>query len=91
MARATHRSTDFEKNFVCGEIMSFEDLKEYKSETAVKAVRRPSPLLSSRASSECSMTDTDAAQFPTRQAGKQAQKGKTYEVMDGDICYWKAG
>jgi len=53
--------TDFEKNFVCGEIMSFEDLKEYKSETAVKA------------------------------AGKQAQKGKTYEVMDGDICYWKAG
>ena len=91
MVRAKHRSTDFEKNFVCGEIMSFEDLKEYKSETAVKAVRRPSPLLSSRASSECSMTDTDAAQSPTRQAGKQAQKGKTYEVMDGDICYWKAG
>ncbi|GAA6050821.1 hypothetical protein JCM3770_001663 [Rhodotorula araucariae] len=53
--------TDFEKNFVCGEIMSFEDLKEYGSEAAVKA------------------------------AGKQQQKGKTYEVLDGDICYWKAG
>lgn len=29
--------TDFEKNFVCGEIMKFEDLKELGSEAAVKA------------------------------------------------------
>lgn len=29
--------TDFEKNFVCGEIMRFEDLKELGSEAAVKA------------------------------------------------------
>lgn len=29
--------TDFEKNFVCGEIMKFEDLKELGSEAAVRA------------------------------------------------------
>ena len=29
--------TDFEKNFVCGEIMRYEDLKELGSEAAVKA------------------------------------------------------
>jgi len=52
--------TDFEKNFICGEIMSYNDLKEYGTETAV------------------------------RSAGKLAQKGKPYEVVDGDICYWKS-
>lgn len=31
------RSSDFENKFVCGEIMSYEDLKEYGSEAAVKA------------------------------------------------------
>lgn len=30
-------SSDFENKFVCGEIMSYEDLKELGSETAVKA------------------------------------------------------
>ena len=30
-------STDFENKFVCGEIMSYEDLHEYGSESAVKA------------------------------------------------------
>jgi len=29
--------TDFEKGFICAEIMTFEDFKEFKSETAVKA------------------------------------------------------
>ncbi|KAG6864089.1 hypothetical protein C0991_012565 [Blastosporella zonata] len=29
--------SDFEKKFVCGEIMSYEDLKEYGSEASVKA------------------------------------------------------
>jgi ribosome-binding ATPase YchF (GTP1/OBG family) len=32
-----YRSSDFENKFVCGEIMTYEDLKEYGSETAVKA------------------------------------------------------
>ncbi|BGP14669.1 hypothetical protein JCM10213_001621 [Rhodosporidiobolus nylandii] len=51
--------TDFEKNFICGEIMSFADLQEYKTEAAVKS------------------------------AGKLSQKGKPYEMQDGDIAYWK--
>ncbi|KAF9243559.1 P-loop containing nucleoside triphosphate hydrolase protein [Melanogaster broomeanus] len=53
--------SDFENKFVCGEIMSYDDLKEHGSETAVKA------------------------------AGKLRQQGKPYEMLDGDIAYWKAG
>ncbi|KAG9098395.1 hypothetical protein FRC06_006446 [Ceratobasidium sp. 370] len=53
--------SDFENKFVCGEIMTFEDLKEYGSESAVKA------------------------------AGKLRQQGKPYEMIDGDIAYWKSG
>ncbi|KAG6334112.1 hypothetical protein ID866_4974 [Astraeus odoratus] len=53
--------SDFENKFVCGEIMSFDDLKEHGSEAAVKA------------------------------AGKLRQQGKPYEMIDGDIAYWKAG
>ncbi|GAA5855397.1 hypothetical protein JCM8547_007809 [Rhodosporidiobolus lusitaniae] len=51
--------SDFEKHFICGEIMSYADLKELGSESAVKA------------------------------AGKLAQKGKPYEMVDGDIALWK--
>jgi len=29
--------TDFEKGFVCAEVMKYEDFKEFKSEAAVKA------------------------------------------------------
>ena len=32
-----HLSSDFENKFVCGEIMSYDDLKEHGSEAAVKA------------------------------------------------------
>ncbi|CAE6422677.1 hypothetical protein ACGC1H_002760 [Rhizoctonia solani] len=53
--------SDFENKFVCGEIMTYEDLKEYGSEAAVKA------------------------------AGKLRQQGKPYEMIDGDIAYWKSG
>ncbi|KAF8838596.1 hypothetical protein BDN67DRAFT_907029 [Paxillus ammoniavirescens] len=53
--------SDFENKFVCGEIMSYNDLKEHGSEGAVKA------------------------------AGKLRQQGKPYEMVDGDIAYWKAG
>jgi ribosome-binding ATPase YchF (GTP1/OBG family) len=54
-------SSDFETKFVCGEIMAYEDLKEYGTEAQVKA------------------------------AGKLRQQGKPYEIVDGDICYWKSG
>jgi obg-like ATPase 1 len=30
-------SSDFEQKFVCGEIMSYDDLREYGTEAAVKA------------------------------------------------------
>ncbi|KAL5486278.1 hypothetical protein ACEPAI_7324 [Sanghuangporus weigelae] len=53
--------SDFENKFVCGEIMTYEDLHEYGSEAAVKA------------------------------AGKLRQQGKPYEMVDGDIAYWKSG
>ena len=48
--------TDFENKFVCGEIMAYDDLKEYGTEAGCKA------------------------------AGKYVQKGKTYEMVDGDIA-----
>ncbi|OBZ72235.1 Obg-like ATPase 1 [Grifola frondosa] len=53
--------SDFENKFVCGEIMSYDDLREHGSEAAVKA------------------------------AGKLRQQGKPYEMVDGDIAYWKSG
>ncbi|KAJ3476137.1 hypothetical protein NLI96_g11371 [Meripilus lineatus] len=53
--------SDFENKFVCGEIMSYDDLREHGSEAAVKA------------------------------AGRLRQQGKPYEMVDGDIAYWKAG
>jgi obg-like ATPase 1 len=53
--------SDFENKFVCGEIMSYVDLHEHGSESAVKA------------------------------AGKLRQQGKPYEMVDGDIAYWKSG
>ncbi|KAH9058331.1 P-loop containing nucleoside triphosphate hydrolase protein [Lactarius vividus] len=53
--------SDFENKFICGEIMSYADLHEHGSESAVKA------------------------------AGKLRQQGKPYEMVDGDIAYWKSG
>ena len=78
----TCNSSDFENKFVCGEIMSYDDLKEYGSEAAVKAAGKlkqqgktyestsPSPVLPS-----CCW---------------RSQSSRTV-VVDGDIAYWKAG
>ena len=51
--------TDFEKGFVCAEVMAYSDFIEAGSETACAA------------------------------AGHKHQKGKTYEVIDGDIIFFK--
>ena len=51
--------TDFERGFICAEIMKFEDLERLGSEGAVKA------------------------------EGLYRQQGKDYEVLDGDIIYFK--
>merc|ERR1719453_1436518 len=53
--------TDFEKNFICAEVMAFDVLKELGTEAEVKA------------------------------AGKYRQEGKTYEVSDGDVIFFKFG
>jgi len=53
--------SDFENKFVCGEIMTYNDLQENGSEAATKA------------------------------AGKIRQQGRQYEMLDGDIAYWRAG
>merc|ERR1711920_751546 len=53
--------TDFEKGFICAEVMAFDILKELGSESEVKA------------------------------AGKYRQEGKTYEVQDGDVIFYKIG
>ena len=34
-------SGDFEKHFICGEIMAYEDLHEHGDEVAVRAVSLP--------------------------------------------------
>jgi ribosome-binding ATPase YchF (GTP1/OBG family) len=51
--------TDFEKGFICAEVMSYEDLDRCGSENEVKA------------------------------EGLYLQKGKDYEVLDGDIIFFK--
>jgi ribosome-binding ATPase YchF (GTP1/OBG family) len=51
--------TDFERGFICAEIMTYADLERLGSELAVKA------------------------------EGLYKQKGKEYEVEDGDIIYFK--
>lgn len=51
--------TDFERGFICAEVMKYDDLVEHGSEQAVKA------------------------------EGLYRQMGKDYEVIDGDIIYFK--
>lgn len=51
--------TDFEKGFICAEVMAFDELKEKGSEAAMKA------------------------------AGRYRQEGKNYEVIDGDVIFFK--
>jgi obg-like ATPase 1 len=51
--------TDFERGFICAEVMAFADLERCGSENEVKA------------------------------EGLYLQKGKDYEVQDGDIIYFK--
>jgi len=53
--------TDFEKTFICCEVMHFEDYKAIGSEAGCRA------------------------------QGKLIQQGKNYEVLDGDIMYFKTG
>merc|ERR1711934_1325934 len=51
--------TDFERGFICAEVMAFDELKEAGSEGAMKA------------------------------KGRYRQEGKTYEIVDGDVIFFK--
>lgn len=51
--------TDFERGFICAEVMKFDDLDTRGTENEVKA------------------------------DGLYLQKGRDYEVLDGDIIYFK--
>ena len=51
--------TDFERGFICAEVMHYDELHELGNESAVKA------------------------------AGKYRQEGKNYEVVDGDVIFFK--
>lgn len=51
--------SDFERGFICAEVMKFEDIDRLGSEAEVKA------------------------------EGLYLQKGKDYEILDGDIMYFK--
>ena len=74
-------SSDFENKFVCGEIMSYEDLKEHGSEAAVKAAgklrQQGKPY-----ESKCLFGLWSQLSMLIR---------SSLLVVDGDIAYWKAG
>lgn len=57
-------SGDFEKHFVCGEIMAYADLQEYGTEAAVKAVRI-TPRLALLTDS-CRLENSCKRESPTR-------------------------
>jgi len=51
--------TDFERGFICAEVMAYEELKEAGTEADMKA------------------------------KGRYRQEGKTYEICDGDVIFFK--
>lgn len=51
--------TDFERGFICAEVMAFDELKEAGSEGKMK------------------------------EKGRYRQEGKTYEIVDGDVIFFK--
>jgi obg-like ATPase 1 len=73
-----HFSSDFENKFVCGEIMSYDDLKEHGSESAVKAAGK---LRQQGKPYESTLFCCLKKQILII----------LLQVVDGDIAYWKAG
>lgn len=79
--------TDFEKKFVCGEIIQYDDLVELGSEAACKA----------NGKSECQGWSYRPSDFltppppPPSLPPPVMLKGKDYEMVDGLVCHWKSG
>ena len=72
--------TEFERGFICAEVMKFDELKELGSEAEVKAAGKYRQQVRARRGS--------AAEGVCGGLTAAAQ-GKTYLVEDGDICYFK--
>jgi obg-like ATPase 1 len=71
-------SSDFENKFVCGEIMTYEDLKEHGSEATVKAA--------GKLRQQGKPYESEFLLPPPFQTNANAKT-----VIDGDIAYWKSG
>ena len=73
--------TDFERGFICAEVMKFDELKELGSEGEVKAAGkyRQQVRRARRGSAAGGVCGGLTA----------APQGKAYVVEDGDICYFK--
>jgi len=63
---------------VCGEIMSYDDLKEYGSESGVKAAGKLRQQGKPYESTSCCCLE-------------KQMLITILQVVDGDIAYWKAG
>jgi obg-like ATPase 1 len=74
-------SSDFENKFVCGEIMSYDDLKEHGSEAAVKAAGKLRQQGKPYESTSCFCSPSESG----------LSVDIFCSVVDGDIAYWKAG
>ena len=90
---------DFERGFICAEVMKYEELKELGNESAVK-VRRSSlhgncpacahltPVRPPRLRFAASLVAGCLSALRCRAAqaaGKYRQEGKNYTVNDGDV------
>ncbi|KAG8929184.1 hypothetical protein FRC01_004720, partial [Tulasnella sp. 417] len=64
--------SDFENKFVCGEIMSYDDLKEYGSEAAVKATVRKSQVDENSASVKAGTSIVGKASVQTGTSARAA-------------------
>ena len=79
----SHHSSDFENKFVCGEIMSYEDLREYGSEASVKAA--------GKLRQQGKPYESTSFFLPFLAPYKSLTYPIFILVVDGDIAYWKAG
>ncbi|CAK7345898.1 unnamed protein product [Dovyalis caffra] len=75
--------TDFERGFICAEVMKFEDLKELGSEAAVKAAGKYK-----QEGKTYVVQDGDIIFFKFNVSGGGKKRGR-HVVQDGDIIFFK--
>lgn len=70
-----------ERGFICAETYRYEDIRELGDENAVSLAL---PHLN-----ELILNRRIPPSVQVKAAGKLHQNGKNYEVLDGDICFFK--